>query len=371
MSPALLASPLLLGTAWSRSITDIDDLASLLECNHHIQDLQPLASSPGSRPSLTLQAAMASFGDVSLVSVIGSPLTLAVAPRRPLAMLALPSVGWGQYQMDEHQIANQYGRSIAYLPARGWRLVNDNTGGTAVQFTEQALLARLEAMAGGLSLHDATPLLSLPFVVDTDAMPASGRYRTLLSALAMADHSFRCNHSAPDPFLRLDDLILRCVALLLFPQLLQQAEEHHNRFGPRDLQQTIRSLMEWMTANLHRPLSLSDIEQQASYGRRAIQLGFKAEVGCGPMQWLRRQRLQLALHALQNPTPGLTIREVSRSCGYLNFASFSRDFHERYGTTASQILRQARLNHGIQTAGPGRGVSQPPQSAQPAGSDRP
>ena len=342
MGPALLTSPLLLGTAWSRSITGIDDLASLLEFNHCIKDLKPLTSRPGARATLKLQAAMAAFGDVSLVSVIGSPLTLVVEPRRSLCMVALPSIGWGQYQMDDQQVQNQYGRSIAYLPPRGWRLMNDRTGGTAVQFSEDALLTRIDAMAGGLSLSAAVPLLALPFVVTTDTMPASGRYRTLLSALAMADHSYRWNQTAPDPFLRLDDLILRCVAMLLFPQLLQQAEERDSRFGPRDLHQTIRTLMEWMTANLHRPISLSDIEQQANYGRRAIQMGFKAEVGCGPMQWLRRQRLQLALQALQNPTRGLTVREVSRSCGYLNLPSFSRDFHERYGATATQVLRQAR-----------------------------
>jgi len=342
LGPALLTSPLLLGTAWSRSITDIDDLASLLEFNHSIEDLKPLASRPGAPAKLILKAATAAFGDVSLVSVIGSPLTLAVEPKRPLCMVALPSVGWGQYRMDDHQIENQFGRSIAYLPARGWRLMNDRTGGTAVQFSEEALLARIEAMAGGLSFCDAAPLLARPFAVDTDTGPATLRYRTLLSALAMADHSYRWTQAPPDPFLRLDDLILRCVAMLLFPQLLRQAYDRERRFGPRDLQSTIRTLMEWMAANLHRPISLSEIEQQANYGRRAIQMGFKAEVGCGPMQWLRRQRLQLALQALQHPTPGLTVREVSRSCGYLNLASFSRDFHERYGTTATQLLRQAR-----------------------------
>lgn len=342
MASALLTTPLLLGTPWSRSITDIDDLASLLEFNHCIKDLKPLASRPGVRACLSLQAATAAFGDVSLVSVIGSPLTLVVEPKRPLCMVALPSVGWGQYLMDDHQIQNQFGRSIAYLPPRGWRLMNDRTGGTAVQFSEEALLCRIDAMAGGLNFSEAAPLLALPFAVNTDTMPASGRYRTLLSALAMADHAYRWTQAPPDPFLRLDDLILRCVAMLLFPQLLQQADARDNRFGPRDLRQTIQTLMDWMTANLHRPISLSEIEQQGNYGRRAIQLGFKAEVGCGPMQWLRRQRLQQALLALQNPRPGLRVRDVSRSCGYLNLASFSRDFHERYGITATQVLRQAR-----------------------------
>lgn len=328
-------------------IRTVDQLAGLLNFNHRIDDLKPITPrGMNSTTPLQLEAAMASFGDVSLASITGNALTMTVQPNRPRCMVALPSAGWGQYAMDDHKIENSFGCTIAYLPPRAWRLVNDRSGGTAIEFTEEALLARILAMSGDLNPATISPLLSLPFAVSTREMPARSHYHKLLAALGMVDHSYRWDNAAPDPFLRLDDLILRCVAMLLFPQLLQKGSNWAHGEADPALRRSTRELMDWMMANLDQPISLSEIEAEANYGRRAIQQGFKREVGCGPMQWLRRQRLQLARHALQHPRPGLSVGAVARSCGYINLASFSRDFHARYGITAARVLREARQSQG-------------------------
>jgi hypothetical protein len=96
---------------------------------------------------LQLQAAVAQFGEVALTSVLGMPLTLAVEPLGSFCMLALPSAGWGQYQTDQGRIDNSYGQSVAFMPPVDWRLVNNATAGTAVQFQQSSLIRRLLAMA--------------------------------------------------------------------------------------------------------------------------------------------------------------------------------------------------------------------------------
>ncbi len=133
------------------------------------------------------------------------------------------------------------------------------------------------------------------------------------------------------------------VALLLFPQLQQHPAPAQRFAASRDRQREIRSLMAWMQANLHRSLSLTDIEQHCFYGRRAIQDGFKAEVGCGPMQWLRRQRLESACQLLQDPVDSLTVTQVAQRCGYINLSAFSRDFSSHFGVSPRQLQRQVRL----------------------------
>jgi AraC-like DNA-binding protein len=293
-----------------------------------------------------MQAATAVVGELALVSVQGTAVTLAVQPTTPLCVLAVPSMGWGRYQLDDHRIDNTAGQTVAYLPPRAWRLTNDHTGGTAVQFTEQALLSRAAALSPGLDLGRASAQLSLPFTIATDRPPAAEPYLHLLGALAMVDNSFRMGLGGPNPMLRLDDLILRCVAWLLFPQLEQPIGACEQGPDSRDLRRTVHTLMEWMTAKLDQPISLSEIEQRSHYGRRAIQMGFRAEVGCGPMQWLRRQRLQLAYQQLSNPGPDCTVTSVAHACGYLNLASFSRDFRERFSLPASELLRQSRWAQG-------------------------
>lgn len=337
----------MLETAWSFPIRGVGDLAALLDQQFKILDLEPIRPSLDAGVPMRLEAAAASFGEVSVVSVQGTPLTLTVDPLRPFCTLALPSVGWGQYQMDSHRLDNAVGQSIAFIPATGWRLVNDNTGGTALQFSQESLITRLLAISGcTINSRVLQALLSVPFVVKTDDGRVNELYRQLLLALEMVDGCYRSGVGEPNPMLRLDDLVLRCIALLLYPQLVLLQQDSPVAYCRYDLRRTVQDLMEWMRAHLDQPLSLTEIEQRSHYGRRALQLGFKAEVGCGPMQWLRRQRLELAYVRLSTPDGARSVTEVAHACGYLNLAGFSRDFRQRFGRGAREVLRDAQQRQG-------------------------
>lgn len=347
---ALLASvlekPLLLGTRCATVVDGSDQLAALLSQIYAIKDLESVAPRLHRPRPLRLQVAVAGLGEVGFTSVLGEPLTLAVDPLQPLCLLALPSGGWGQYQIARQRLDNCVGQSVAFLPPCGWRLVNDVTAGTAIQFLPASLISRIQAIAG--EPRDGSVLaswLSSPFVVKTTEPRNHYYYRHLLAALSLVDNSFAFA-GQPDPMLCLDDLILRSIALLLYPTLSELNAGPSGRGAQPHLRRRVLELMDWMRSNLHRPLSLSEIEQQAGYGRRAIQVGFKAEVGCGPIQWLRRQRLELALQQLQAGGPGVTVTQVAQACGYINLASFSRDFRERFGVGAREVLIETRRREG-------------------------
>jgi AraC-like DNA-binding protein len=337
-----LATPPLLGTLCSETLKNLDGLQRLLELSYTIHDLEPIATGLSQAVPVHIEGAVAVCGEVGMVSVLGSAITVAVEPRSPTCFLALPTKGWASYKFEDQLIENIGGQTIAYLPPQAWRLSNDGTGGTAIQFQEQAILSRAAAMADHLDLVQAYAQLAVPFSIATDQQPISHFYLHLLGALAIVDSSWRHGLGVPHPMLGLDDLILRCVALILFPQFAAPANERGSAMDCQDIRRTTHALMEWMIANLDQPISLSEIEQRSNYGRRAIQMGFKTEVGCGPIQWLRRQRLQLAFQQLQTPGQGQTVTSVAQACGYLNLASFSRDFRERFGLSASKMLRQSR-----------------------------
>lgn len=286
--------------------------------------------------------AVAGLGDVTITSVLGDPITLQVDPLQPMCMLALPSMGWGQYRLEDGVLDNRVGQSVAFLPACGWRLTNDVTAGTALQFSQESVVSRIQAMTGGtMGASVLRQLLMHTFAIDMQEPRHEYAYRHLLAALEMVDGSFRFG-GQPDPMLCLDDLILRCISMLLHPTLVEMEASQYGAVDQTNLRRSILELMDWMHSNLHRPISLSEIEQRVFYGRRAIQLGFKAEVGCGPMQWLRRQRLALAHEKLVAGGPGLTVTQVARACGYINLASFSRDFREQFGCGARDVLAEAR-----------------------------
>lgn len=346
MLPPVLEKPLLLGTPWAATVDGSESLASLLSQTYSICDLEPVAPKLHRPQPVQLQVAFAALGEVILTSVLGDPITLEVDPLQPLCVLALPSAGWGQYRIDGDQLDNSVGQTVAYLHPCGWRLVNDVTAGTALQFRQAALISRIQAIGGeSLGVTAVGMLLSSPFTVSTSEPRNHYYYRHLLAALSMVDISFRDGGCQPDPMLCLDDLILRCIALLLHPTLLELDAGAAGSGVELSLRRRVHELMDWMRANLHRPISLSEIERKANYGRRSIQLGFKAEVGCGPMQWLRRQRLDWARQRLLSGEPGLTVTQVSQACGYINLASFSRDFRERFGIGARQVLADGRSRH--------------------------
>ena len=87
------------------------------------------------------------------------------------------------------------------------------------------------------------------------------------------------------------------------------------------------------------PLNRSQLETRSGCSRRPLQRAFQQRFGCGPMQWLRRRRLELALERLSRATAADSVTTIARECGYLNLASFSRDFSRLYGRRPSEILR--------------------------------
>lgn len=107
------------------------------------------------------------------------------------------------------------------------------------------------------------------------------------------------------PYLQIDDLIYRYLALLLLPQgvLLPPAPsspgEHRDRI--------FEDLLEWIRANLGASLNLTELEHRSGYSRRTLQNTFRFRFGCGPIQWVRRQRLEPARLVLLDP-PSPTTR---------------------------------------------------------------
>jgi transcriptional regulator GlxA family with amidase domain len=107
------------------------------------------------------------------------------------------------------------------------------------------------------------------------------------------------------------------------------------------------SLIDWMHAHCHEPISLTELEQRSHYSRRNLQYAFKARFGCGPMQYLRRQRLWQARRRLERADPGSTLSGIALASGYLSLESFRRDFRRRFGVAPSVLLARGRARRGV------------------------
>jgi transcriptional regulator GlxA family with amidase domain len=93
-----------------------------------------------------------------------------------------------------------------------------------------------------------------------------------------------------------------------------------------------RPMKPWTTAGLATELHLS---------ARALQAGFKREVGMAPMAYLRMVRLRRAYTALREANPAeTTVQGVALSLGLLHQGRFAANYRALFGEMPSETLRR-------------------------------
>jgi len=285
------------------------------------------------------QSGFVRLGDLTLLSTWGSGIDGEVEQKCE-SQLILPYVaGVNAFTIEGQTYTTR--SSCLFIPSAQARIkvVTTRCSGVVISFSPDSLLP--VALAIGGPGFDPLPLrtaLERPAVLSRRADPRiENLHNLLMETMAYAE---RCllTGGAINPMLRLDDLIRRLVVMLLVPDLLDAAT------APEPISEPFlhQHLVDWLLAHLDQPISLSELEQHSSYSRRALQYAFKQRFGCGPMQWLRQQRLAKARAQLEQSGSSSSLTKVAQACGYLSQASFSRDFLARYGERPSQVLRRFR-----------------------------
>ena len=246
--------------------------------------------------------------------------------------------GQGHFRLGRRSLRNLAGRTLLYLPPEPWRTSNDAMGGITIRL-DPALIRQVGlTMAGPWAAPEPWQALAThPLVVELGQPSNPVRFERLYRLMLFIQGLLLRQGGVPE-LLRLDDLLLRQIVEVLAPALLS------DRTAP-DLEGSgcaIDALVDWIHAHCHEAISLSELEQRSHYSRRSLQYAFKARFGCGPMQYLRRQRLWLARRRLQDPGPECTVSSIASACGYLSLATFSRDFQRCFGISPSSLLAQRR-----------------------------
>ena len=232
---------------------------------------------------------------------------------------------------------------LYFNPGFSYNYTTGHYNGLVLHVDLQRLQDTAAAIGGmGLSGRRFAPNLQRPQVLSMTEERQAKLLLTLRRAFALLD--------APElqargdlEVLQIDDLIYRILALALCPQLEQRGSGHGEGLS-REL--IFEELLEWIGANLQSPINLTQLEQRSGYSRRNLQLAFSQRFGCGPIQWVRRQRLALARQHLLNPSPSDSVAGISSKLGFSNLSAFSRDFHNTYGIRPSEMLREGRRLHG-------------------------
>ena len=150
--------------------------------------------------------------------------------------------------------------------------------------------------------------------------------------------------------LGLDLAIERLLVLLLCGDLLRQAQTGvEAQQGSR--QRIFADLLTWIGDHLHQPLQLRDLVAQSGYSERSLRNFFQERFGCGPIQWIRSQRLAQARVRLLQPQAQDCVSSIAAGLGYGHLSQFSRDFQAAYRVRPSELLRESRRSQPLGSTG--------------------
>ncbi|GGY64367.1 transcriptional regulator [Cellvibrio zantedeschiae] len=102
----------------------------------------------------------------------------------------------------------------------------------------------------------------------------------------------------------------------------------------------IQDSIRFMQEQLHRPLSIADLAEQAAMSTSHYAHHFREVAGVTPMRYLRDLRLEKARNLLLYR--GMRPNEAAYNSGFESIEHFNREFKRRYANTPTQYLVELR-----------------------------
>jgi AraC-like DNA-binding protein len=101
----------------------------------------------------------------------------------------------------------------------------------------------------------------------------------------------------------------------------------------------VNDAVEFIEQQARLPITVQDIAQHAHVCVRALQLGFRDELGVSPTTYLRKVRLHGAYEDIVNQHGELSITEVAYRWGFRHLGRFAQLYREQFGFAPSDTPR--------------------------------
>ncbi|MGH9426440.1 MAG: helix-turn-helix domain-containing protein, partial [Terriglobia bacterium] len=102
----------------------------------------------------------------------------------------------------------------------------------------------------------------------------------------------------------------------------------------------VQTVMNFMSANLHRKVSLSELASVVNLSSSHFSRLFKAEAGISPGEYLIRLKMEEARHLLA--TSFLSVKQIMALVGYGNRINFARLFRRYFDLAPSEYRKLHR-----------------------------
>ena len=199
-----------------------------------------------------------------------------------------------------------------------------------LQFTPQLLETTARAMLG-LPSHAAIDLkLQNPRVAPLTV--AGQPFGTVLQHIGALVDLHQRNAKVLTQ-LGLQDMLYRHIALMLQPEVFLVPTGHPRTTA--DSAALVAQLCDFMHAHLESGLTLTDLEAFSGLSARSLQLAFKKQLGCSPMQWLTVQKLHKIHKKLLNTHTTESVSALAVAY-FSNLGDFARYYRRQFGELPSQ-----------------------------------
>lgn len=204
-------------------------------------------------------------------------------------------------------------------------------------FTQIALRVERHAIdAGWQALTGAPP--SSPINFQCEAATSDSAWHALepvMRSLARAAQETRQGPHSPFLHARLEELVVTTLLLNQPHTLSQELLRPAQNARPVHVRRAERFMLERLGA----ALTVSDVARACGISVRTLQMAFQRAHGCGPISWLRTQRLDRVHDALcSDSTPRPSIADTALCFGFTHLGEFSTAYRRRFGETASATM---------------------------------
>lgn len=103
----------------------------------------------------------------------------------------------------------------------------------------------------------------------------------------------------------------------------------------------VRRAIEFMHANIGKPITMAVVAEAAGVSLRALESGFRAFKETSPSAYLRAIRLRAAREDLLDPTNRQTVRETCLKWGFFHIGRFSALYRANYGENPSDTRKRS------------------------------
>ncbi len=272
-----------------------------------------------------------------LVVTLPEARTTAVVDGYGLQTFVFHLHGTCDFQIERKSFVARGKSSAVLIPNEcAWRVHAFNASTVTMAVNPHQLRSTAEAMLG----PDAT-------LSDTEQFGSPTELR--IGSLSF-DRIFRLSFSQMDGYggiqrllnaSGLDDTFRRTLVLCAMPQrFIKESEARETPINHRQL----RTVCDYVMADLAKPVSLTDLERLAHMSRRTLHNAFKKSFGMSPMAWVREQRLLMAHDRLSKVHDQTSVTQVLFSCGFTDASLFSAHYMHRFGEYPSATRTRSASN---------------------------